>query len=88
MKLEREVLTMPEAFFDALKANGTTADDLRNVFNNIVSDFEKAVQNGDEPETALESAVEVFLADCGYNDACDSVKDFLGLDEDKRYYSI
>lgn len=26
MKLEREVLTMPEAFFDALKANGTTTE--------------------------------------------------------------
>lgn len=88
MKLEREVLTMPEAFFDALKANGTTADDLRNVFNNIVGDFEKVVQNEDDPETAFESAVDVFLEDCGYNEASDSVKNFLGLDEDKRYYSI
>lgn len=88
MKLEREGLTMSEAFFNALEANGTTVDDLREVFSDIVADFEKAIQNEDEPETALESAVGVFLEDCGYNEACDSVKNFLGLDEDKQYYSI
>lgn len=87
MKLERKILTMSEAFFDALKANGTTTDDLKEVFHDIVTVFEKS-QNEDNPEIALESAIGVFLADCGYNEACDSVKDFLGLDEEKRYYSI
>lgn len=88
MKLEREIFSKPEAFFDALKANGTTVDDLKTVFDNIVTDFEKAIQNGDEPETALEIAVDVLLTDCGYEEASDSVKDFLGLDENERYYSI
>ena len=88
MKLEREVFSMPEAFFDALKVNRMTADDLKEVFNNIVTDFEKAVQDSNEPKIALETAVNVFLSDCGYNEASDSAKDFLGLDNEKRYYSI
>lgn len=88
MKLEREILTMPEAFLNALEANGTTAGDLQNTFNSLVTDFEKAVQSGDEPEMALESAVSVLLTDCGYKEASDSVKDFLALDENERYYSI
>lgn len=88
MKLEREIFSKSEAFFDALKANVKTAGVLRAVFNDIVTEFEKAIQNGDEPETALESAIGVFLEDCGYKEVSDSVKDFLGLEEDKRYYSI
>lgn len=88
MKLEREIFSKSEAFFDALKANGTTVNDLKTVFDNIATDFEKSIQNGDEPETALEIAVDVLLTDCGYKEASDSVKDFLGLEEDKRYYSI
>lgn len=39
------------------------------------------------PETALEIAVDVLLTDCGYEEASDSVKGFLGLDEE-RYYRI
>lgn len=62
-------------------------DDLKTVFDNIVTDFEKAIQNGDEPETALEIAVDVLLTDCGYEEASDSVKGFLGFDEE-RYYRI
>ena len=48
----------------------------------------KAVQNDNEPEIALEMAVNVFLTDCKYNEASDSAKNFLGLDNEKRYYSI
>ena len=88
MKLEREIFSRPEAFFEALKANGTTVDNLKTVFSNIVADFEKVAQNGDEPEIALGIAIDVLLNDCGYEEASDSVKDFLGLDEDKRYYRI
>lgn len=49
--------------------------------------FEKAIKNGDESEIALERAIDVFLGECGYQEASDSVKDFLGLDEE-RYYSV
>ena len=87
MKLKREIFTMSEALFDALKANGTTTDNLQNIFNDIITDFEKAIKNGDESEIALEHAIDVFLGECGYQEASDSVKDFLGLDEE-RYYSV
>lgn len=88
MTLEKRIYTMPEAFFDALKANANSTAELKGMFDLILESFVRYSENEPSSEFAFETAARVLLGECGYTEANDSVKDFLGLDEEEHYYSI
>ena len=88
MKLETEIYTMPEAFFDTLKANANSLAELKGMFDSILESFVRYSENESSSEFAFDAAAGDLLEECGYTEANDSVKDFLGLDEEEHYYSI
>lgn len=90
MKITKNILTTGEAFLECLKANSTTFEELKSIFNDILTAVEKATTGDSDSEQradAVENAVVDFVAECcGYCILSEEVKEFYGLDEDKEYF--
>lgn len=90
MKIEKNIITTGEAFLDCLKANSTSLNELKSIFDDILTGVENATTNDSDSEQradAVENAIIDFVSECcGYMILSDEVKEFCGFDDDKTYF--
>lgn len=86
MKIEKNLYTVEEAFFAALRNSADNAESLHASLMFFLDGYKEALKMESDPVAAFEIAVDEFIFEEDFAEIPDEVKAFLGIDENARIF--